>query len=85
MRKWAVAVVVFTFTAALALARVGAQDAGLAPFKLGACLRADGQIIQVLEMVGPWVRTTEDQGPFGPIWINTDVVKGVQSMGNACK
>src|SRR5436190_19577428 len=62
-----------------------AQGPSGTPFAVGACLRVDGgDVVRVLEIEGSWVRTTEAQGPFGPIWLNTAVLHSAQSMGDVC-
>jgi len=69
---------------------VRAQEAGL--FNVGTCWRllssgGVGAQFTVLEAVGSWVRTT---GPgiesVGSIWINTDLLSGVQEVrGASCR
>lgn len=87
MWKWlVVAVNAIVLLAGLSLARrIHAQETGQSPFHVGACLRADGQTIKVLEVAGAWVRTTGNQGSLGPIWINSNNVKVAQDIGNVCQ
>lgn len=53
------------------------------PFRLGACVQADGRLMKVLEVEGDWVRT-QGEGSR-PLWINTAVVKEAQLEMTGCR
>ena len=59
-----------------------AQGEGL--FRVGTCWRAlgaqslAGPQFKVLEVAGPWLRTTEATGSIGSTWINTQQLPGAR-------
>ncbi len=53
-----------------------------APFTVGACfLPLDGAvrtIVEVKEVAGTWLRTTDPTSAAGPVWVNTQVLGAIQ-------
>ena len=54
-----------------------------APFTVGTCfLPLDGAvrtIIEVKEVAGTWLRTTDPTGAAGAVWINTQALGAIQA------
>jgi hypothetical protein len=54
-----------------------------APFTVGACfLPLDGAvrtIVEVKEVAGTWLRTTDPTGAAGAVWINTQALGAIQA------
>jgi hypothetical protein len=55
-----------------------------APFTVGSCfLPLDGAvrtIIEVKEVAGTWLRTTDPTGGAGAVWINTQALGAIQTV-----
>ena len=77
----AVAVVVI-----LGLSDQPAAQANPSVFTVGTCWRIDGgAIAKVLEVQGPWIRTTDSNvPPVGPTWVNTAALRQAQQMIGVC-
>lgn len=54
-----------------------------APFTVGTCfLPLDGAVrttVEVKEVAGTWLRTTDPTGTAGAVWINTQAIGAIQA------